>query len=452
MLALCPGRLNAIESLPPEDRDKDSQASIDGTRRHALSEYRKRNPGASRPQSVLVDGEQQKVTDEDWIAVSILWPYFRDHPAFPGNHEAFPGYFGVEERVEIGKYCGLPEGVCWGTADTIAITKDEIEIIDEKHGHILVEPLNLQNKAYAVGAAAKMFEQDANGRAHIKPGFQQVKTVKLTIAQPTNQQAPISSVVFPLTHLEKWAKEIGELGRRALDPSALRIPGEKQCKYCPAGKANRCPERYQHVASVMFEALSPGETPMVETPELQLTPGPAPIASVDTIASLAEVRLTQPLEEIPVEQLGRLLDQLALIEGWAADVRSYAEKLDAKGERIPGWKRVAGKSSREWVDDEDKTAAGLRSCGVSKEAMYVRKLVSPAQAEKVEVGRKNKVLLIQDKARSAKLQKLWRKKEGKPTLVPESDPRPALNVGATMFEKLDEGAAPDGPENLPSWY
>jgi hypothetical protein len=426
-LALCPGRLQAIEALPPQDRDRDTQASIDGTRRHALSEWRKNHPLDPWPTEV----EGYKVTSDDIAAVSKIQQYFLTHDAHPARGLDVQMFL-TEEQVEIGRWCGLDEGIMWGTADTIMATRDMLEIADDKYGQVQVDPDNWQNKAYAVGAGVKLVDP-ATGEFF--PHWRQVRNVKLTIVQPTAED-PIKSVVYPLTDLETWARQIGDIARKALAPGAKRVPGDKQCRWCAA--AGVCRERMESTAKEMFN--------MVEQPD---TPGmPEPIASVDSIIDIAETRMTQDPESMTPEEIGRMLDTAIAVEGWFQDLRKQAQTFLQDGTPIPGWKLIAGKRSRAWKEGEDETAKALKSLGVKIDDLYSRKLVTPAQAEKCEVGRKHKVILGADKARMRKLEDLWSWKEGKPALAPESDPAPAVNDAHSMFE-----APPQEPEPqlTPDW-
>jgi hypothetical protein len=66
----------------------------------------------------------------------------------------------------------------------------------------------------------------------------------------------------------------------------------------------------------------------------------------------------------------------------------------------------------------------LLKSGLEPDTLYTKKLISPAQAEKVL--KKDKTILSE----------LISKSEGKPTLVQSCDKRIALN-NANVFDKLD---------------
>ena len=91
------------------------------------------------------------------------------------------------------------------------------------------------------------------------------------------------------------------------------------------------------------------------------------------------------------------------------------------------------RSSRDWADDEKVIANQLvGSFGADREDLYTQRFITPAAAEKL-VGKK-----------AAKdLGALMRKSEGRPTLVPESDKRPAVTVSAADFDDIDGSKAND---------
>jgi hypothetical protein len=223
-------------------------------------------------------------------------------------------------------------------------------------------------------------------------------------------------------------KEIREIVLNAKDPEAPRVPGDKQCKFCPA--AATCPERRASVQSVMEGAFE------------VLDDSPAPIASVDAITDIVDVKMREDPAAMSPDQIGRILDMEPLVTGWFADVRKRAMKMVEAGQDVPGWKLIAGKRSREWTKSEEELLAEFKSMGLSKQASYTHKLLTPNQAEQVEA-------IAGSKKRRERLSELWRWKEGKPTLAPDSDPAPALRDAENVFEDL--GEPPAAPSEEPSW-
>jgi hypothetical protein len=125
------------------------------------------------------------------------------------------------------------------------------------------------------------------------------------------------------------------------------------------------------------------------------------------------------------DEVAALLPKLPLLKSWAADVEEYALNTLAQGGVIPGYKLVEGRSIRQWEPDEALVARCLAEAGLGDDAIYTKKLISPTQAEKV-LGR----------AKAGEIADLVVKPRGKPTLAPESDPRPAYGErAADLFEE-----------------
>ncbi|KOP31752.1 hypothetical protein AFK69_19215, partial [Xenorhabdus sp. GDc328] len=112
--------------------------------------------------------------------------------------------------------------------------------------------------------------------------------------------------------------------------------------------------------------------------------------------------------------------QVEFVENWCKSIRArVSDELNA-GYPIPGFKLVEGKQgNRSWgIESEAETM--LKSFKLKQDQMYAKKIISPTQAEK---------LIKRDNPRRwAKLEPLIIRADGKPTVVPESDPRPALDV------------------------
>lgn len=134
-----------------------------------------------------------------------------------------------------------------------------------------------------------------------------------------------------------------------------------------------------------------------------------------------------PTASSDAERLAGYLSRVDAIRDWCAAVEKEALARLSKGESLPGWKLVTGKAGdRKWTDEEH-AATALISFGAHREQIYTApKLKSPAQIEK----------LIPKGAR-VHLDNLISRAEGKPTIAPESDPRPALSGRLDGFDNLD---------------
>jgi hypothetical protein len=123
--------------------------------------------------------------------------------------------------------------------------------------------------------------------------------------------------------------------------------------------------------------------------------------------------LRQELVALNPERVSECLSQIELLEQWIDSVRVLAYDMLENNIKVPGYKLVAKRGTRQWVNDE----AAVKLLG---DKAHESKLISVAQAEKL-VGKKN---FPSDLAVSV---------SSGSTLANEDDPRPAvLNLGAHL--------------------
>jgi len=209
------------------------------------------------------------------------------------------------------------------------------------------------------------------------------KRVRMVIVQPR------------IGHVSEWVQTVDELlafGAKVKPATAVQ-PSVKTCRWCV--KKATCPALKREVAKTVLDDF-------------------------DVVAE------AQP---IPVEQvdLGVVLAKLPLIESWCSAVAAHAEAKLLAGEKIPGWKLVKGRAgARAWTDKEQAEEMLRKRFRLTVEQAYNLSLISPTQAEKL---RKEDVI---GERQWATLKDLIGQSEGKPTVVPESDKRPALEVTPVM--------------------
>lgn len=267
----------------------------------------------------------------------------------------------------------VPNG--FGTADAIVVSDDTIRVIDLKYGRGIkvYAQENTQGLLYALGAYSE------NELTH------DLKTVVISIVQPR------------LDHIDEWEIDVAELLKRgewireraneAVKPNAKRIPSESACHWCKAKATCPALQKVTHEAIMTdFEALD--------------------LPATNTLSD---------------DDLSRALGAKGLIIGWLDAVEAHiTERVENGG--FNGYKLVAGRSSRDWSDAKQAEAALVEAIG---DDAFETKLLSVAKAEKA-LG-KAKVGVIKD---------LIVKRDGRPTLVPEGDPRPSLSVTADDFENI----------------
>ena len=130
------------------------------------------------------------------------------------------------------------------------------------------------------------------------------------------------------------------------------------------------------------------------------------------------------LENLPAETIGAYLGNADLLEDWIKDLRGLAMTMMEGGTKVPGYKLVAKRSVRKWLD-EGKANKALAAMGIDPVKL---ELVSPAQAEKLL--KPSKQALPDDLVASV---------SSGTTFAPESDPRPeVLQIGPQLTAALSK--------------
>ena len=130
------------------------------------------------------------------------------------------------------------------------------------------------------------------------------------------------------------------------------------------------------------------------------------------------------LEMLPAATVGAYLANADLLEDWIKDLRALAMTMMEGGTRVPGYKLVAKRSVRKWLD-EGKANKALAAMGIDPVKL---ELVSPAQAEKLL--KPSKQALPDDLVASV---------SSGTTFAPESDPRPeVLQIGQQLTAALSK--------------
>lgn len=119
------------------------------------------------------------------------------------------------------------------------------------------------------------------------------------------------------------------------------------------------------------------------------------------------------------EEIADILGKVDALTAWAADVKEYALQQAVSGKEWTGWKLVEGRSNRKYTNDA-VVAAAVESAGFDP---YERKVLGITAMQK-----------LLGKSRFEELLAPYiEKPQGKPTLVPESDKRPAMNTAKSDF-------------------
>ena len=119
------------------------------------------------------------------------------------------------------------------------------------------------------------------------------------------------------------------------------------------------------------------------------------------------------------EEVEEILSRVDDLVAWATDIKDYALQQAISGKEWNGWKLVEGRSNRKYTS-ETAVAGAVTDAGFDP---YERKVLGVTAMQK-----------LLGKSRFEKLLAAYiEKPQGKPTLVPESDKRPAMNTAKNDF-------------------
>lgn len=354
----------------------------------------------------------------------------------------------VEQRLEFSRYVDVPGQ--FGTSDAVILASDEIQAHDLKFGRgVKVDAdNNEQLMLYALGALDRF------------GALGDFKRVRLVIHQPR------------LQHLSEWSCTVDELlafadraryaAQAAIAGDGDLVPGESQCRFCKA-KAT-CPALRDQVLETVageFVDLTKGEVAVsiADAESILATAFGVTVKKIDFEQNATGARfvvkkpnLTPQLQggeaRVAVQDdidLATCMDSVELIEGWCKGVRAEVERRLLAGSFSDGrYKLVAGRAgARSWTDVEEAEKL-LKSFRLKQEQMYDFSLISPTTAEKV--------LAETSPKRWVKAQVLIGRSDGKPSVAPASDKRPALAITAVAddFDIVEDLARIQASVDLPA--
>lgn len=259
----------------------------------------------------------------------------------------------------------------FGTGDCLIISDDRLHIIDFKYGMgVLVEAED--------NPQMKLY---ALGALAVYDALYDIREVSMTIFQPRREN--VSTWTIPVEDLKAWAEnELKPRAKMAYDGEGEYLPGE-WCTFCRA--AVRCRARAE-------EKLKLAQT---------------------------EFRMPPLLTDAEIEDILAVLPDLTK---WANEITAYA--LDTAlnhGKEWNGFKVVQGRSVRKYRD-EAAVAEAAKEAGYKD--IYRQSLIPLTEMQR---------LMGKDRFEEI-LGGLITKAPGRPTLVPKSDRRPAMNVSNAINE------------------
>ena len=277
----------------------------------------------------------------------------------------------IEQRLDFSRW--VENG--FGTGDCVIVADEVLQIIDYKHGlGILVSAGDDEH-----GGNSQMMCY-ALGALEVFGDIYDINQIKMTIFQPRRDN--ISTYTISKENLLKWADEV-------LAPTAqLAYVGKGEfnagdhCTFCKVKATCRKRAEYNlELAKYDFEM---------------------PATLDDT-------------------EIAAILEKVDEMISWGNDIKDYALQQAQSGVHFEGWKIVEGRSNRKYTD-ENAVADTVKDAGFDP---YEKKLLG-ITAMSTLLGKKKFEELLGG---------LIYKPPGKPTLVPESDKRPAMNTAKDDFKE-----------------
>lgn len=270
-----------------------------------------------------------------------------------------PPYIAIEKKIDYSQYA--PEG--FGTGDCIVIGGNTLHIIDLKYGKgipVSAED-NSQMMLYALGAYYEY--------AFLYP----IETVKMVIVQPRLNN--ISEYYMSVEGLLAWGESIKPIAQKAFAGEGEFVPGE-HCRFCRA-KATCRARTEVHTALEDFKMMKP---PLISN-----------------------------------EEIGSILQKAKNLVQWVSDLEDYALSELLKGNAVEGWKAVAGRANRKFIN-VDLAFEILKIKGIDEAMLYERKPITLTAVETL-LGKPQFKELLDGYIETP---------PGKPTIALESDKREAI--------------------------
>ena len=211
------------------------------------------------------------------------------------------------------------------------------------------------------------------GALNLFESLYDIQTVRMIIFQPRRDN--VSTAEVTKEELLGWAEEV------LIPAAALAAKGEgdyqagKHCQFCKIKATCRKRAEY-NLQMAQYDFAVP-----------------------DTLAD---------------DEISMILDRADTFIGWVNDVKAYALEQAISGKQYPGFKVVEGRSNRRYTNP-DAVAATVTDAGYDP---FEKKLMGVTAMTK----------LLGTKKFNTLLGSLIEKPQGKPTLVPESDKRPAWTI------------------------
>lgn len=315
----CAASVSLSEKVP---KPPDNKYSIEGTKSHTVLE------------AILTGGS---FDFEAVVYTADMVKYAREAQKYVRSFETDFSKLLVEEKVSLEFI--HPEA--FGTSDIAVVDESEtLDTMDYKYGagYAVEVKDNPQLIFYALGFAHR-YNYD-------------FKTVRVHIIQPRadHPDGPYRLAELSIKELKQWAFKFEQAIEKAEKKNPKAVPGE-WCRWCPA--ALICP-------AISTQKLSEARADFEDNTSLTLPSAPQLSKFKDLSTALAA---------------------FPYIEMWMKSVRAYAYSELERGRKVPGYKLVPKRGSRQWNNQKQAIRDALKIFPAKK--IYESKFISPAKMEKI---------------------------------------------------------------------
>lgn len=293
-----------------------------------------------------------------------------------------PGDLLVETRVDYSKWA--EKG--FGTSDAIRVSVPErrARVIDLKYGtgvKVYAEK-NTQGMLYALGVLNELDYIYGDSIDVFEIIIHQTRLDHVDRWEVTRDE------------LLKWAEDVVvPAAREAMSETSRFNPGEKQCGFCRARA--HCKARAEWNMKLALETF--GTLPSPET--------------------------------LTLDEVAQILGRADEFRAWIKSIEDRAyEDATKSNVQFPGWKLVEGRSVRK-INNPEMLATALDLEGYEPDQIYEpREIIGLGKLEKL-LGKKHPLI-----------KEFTFRPTGSPSLVPESDKRPALQTTTAQeaFQHVDD--------------
>lgn len=240
----------------------------------------------------------------------------------------------------------------------------------------------------------------ASGAVRVHSMWHDITHVRLMIVQPPLDH--VDEIVLTIAEFNWWVDWIKARAELSKDPNAPATPGEKQCKYCRF--ASQCPElRDFAINTALANFDEPGQVPATRA--------------------------------VTSSELPKIYGALDLIESWCSSMRHrmFMELNSGTLDERCGWKLVKGRKGNRYWTDRDEVRRKMEAAKLNRDEMYTApELISPTTADGNLAKAKPDLW--------AELSKYIGQPDGKLTVAPTSDERPAVSPANNAIACFDTPA------------